>query len=496
MRYESNDAHYNELFSRNIGIITEEDQQRLRNSCIGIAGVGGVGGIQLVTLARAGVGAFHIADPSCFGASDRNRQYGALESTLGKNKADVMSALVRDINPDCRITTFNTGINAENITTFIEGCDVIVDAIEFFTIEEKIRLYATARKLNKYVFTSPIIGMGASLLVFAPDGMTFEEYMEYNPKTNQFNAAKFCPIFPEYVDPSVYQQAVKGLRPIPSNPVAAMLSGSLTATELLLFMTGKRLPVVAPQLIQADMYRRSFDIINDQWSDFWSEFSQEAYDYIALLPDNNRMLDRVAELSLPGIKVLDAGCGTGNLTLRLANQQRQVTAIDFSEGMVKTASAKTRQFDNVTVTVGNVTHLDFPDESFDAVTSVNVLFNIEHPEMAIREMCRVLKPNGKLVISSPLKDRGLSAEHRQRVLDDCIAHNIDLDKINKVLKFQLRLLAGGGFKYLPTEDEIQELLLANGFKILVMEEAYYKTNFLIEAEKCQVTSIQAIKKLS
>ena len=484
MRNESNDAHYNELFSRNIGIITKEDQQRLRNCTIGIAGVGGVGGIQLVTLARAGVGAFHIADPSYFGASDRNRQYGALESTLGKNKADVMSALVHDINPECQITTFETGVNAGNIEPFIEGCDVIVDAIEFFTIEEKIRLYATARKMNKYVFTSPIIGMGASLLVFAPDSMTFEEYMEYNPKTNQFNAAKFCPNFPEYVEMSVYQQAVAGLRPIPSNPVAAMLSGSLTATELLLFLTGKRMPVVAPQLIQADMYRRSFDVINDQWSDFWSEFSQEAYDYTTFLPDNNRMLDRVAELSLAGTQVLDAGCGTGNLTIRLADQQRQVTAIDFSEGMVKTAREKTKQYENVTVASGNITDLDFPDESFDAVTSVNVLFNIEHPEMAIREMSRVLKPNGKLVISSPLKGRGLSAEHRQRVLDDCITHNIDQDKMNKVLKFQLRLLTGGGFKYLPTEDEIQELLLANGFKIMVMEEAYYKTNFLIQAEKC------------
>ena len=489
MRDESNDAHYNELFSRNIGIISEEDQQRLRNCTIGIAGVGGVGGIQLVTLARAGVGAFHIADPSYFGASDRNRQYGALESTLGKNKADVMSALVHDINPECEITTFDTGVNAGNIEPFIEGCDVIVDAIEFFTIEEKIRLYATARKMNKYVFTSPIIGMGASLLVFAPDSMTFEEYMEYNPKTNQFNAAKFCPIFPEYVEMSVYQQAVAGLRPIPSNPVAAMLSGSLTATELILFLTGKRMPVVAPQLIQADMYRRSFDVINDQWSDFWSEFSQEVYDYTTFLPDNNRMLDRVAELSLAGTQVLDAGCGTGNLTIRLADQQRQVTAIDFSEGMVKTAREKTKQYENVTVASGNITDLDFPDESFDAVTSVNVLFNIEHPEMAIREMCRVLKPNGKLVISSLLKGRVESAELRQRVLEDCIALNIDQDKINKVLKFQLRLLTGGGYKFLPTEDEIQELLLANGFKIVVMEEAHYKMNFLIQAEKYQIISM-------
>ncbi len=483
MQSESNNSPYHDLFSRNIGIITEEDQQRLRNCCIGIAGVGGVGGVQLVALARAGVGAFHIADPDTFGASDRNRQYGALESTVGKNKADVMAALVLDINPECQVTTFSTGVNVDNIEAFIDGCDVIIDAIELFTVEEKVRLYTTARKMGKYVFTSPIIGLGASLLVFAPDSMSYEEYMEYNAETNTINSQKLCPIFPEYVEMAVYQQALARQCPIPSSPVAAMLSGALMTNELILFLTEKRMPLLAPQVILADMFRRSIDVIKNEWSEFWSEFSQEAYDYITLLPDNNRMLNRVAELSGTGAKVLDAGCGTGNLTIRLAKLHQQVTAIDFSDGMVITACAKTQQFDNVTVTAGNVTCLEFPDDNFDAVASVNVLFNIEHPELAIREMCRVLKPEGILVISSPLKGRGLTAEHRQRVVDDCIANNVDQLKMNKVLSFQLRLLTGGGFKYLPTEDEIQQLLTSNGFNIIGMEEAYYQTNFLIHAIK-------------
>ena len=226
------------------------------------------------------------------------------------------------------------------------------------------------------------------------------------------------------------------------------------------------------------------DVTSDEWSEFWSEYSQEYYDYIALLTENKRLLDRVAELSGTGSQVLDAGCGTGNLTIRLAKRHQQVTAIDFSEGMVNTARAKTQQFSNVTVARGDVTDIAFPTASFDAVTSVNVLYNIINTEQAIKEMCRVLKPGGKLVICSPLAGRSFSEEQKERVKNDCIANGLNLEQMDKCWKFQFRLLKDGGFKYLPTEAEISNLLTSNGFQIQLQEEAYYDTNFLIQAEKC------------
>ena len=57
---------YEEAFSRNIGWITKAEQQILRKKRIAIAGMGGVGGVHLLTLARLGIGAFHIADLDVF----------------------------------------------------------------------------------------------------------------------------------------------------------------------------------------------------------------------------------------------------------------------------------------------------------------------------------------------------------------------------------------------------------------------------------------------
>jgi hypothetical protein len=78
----------------------------------------------------------------------------------------------------------------------------------------------------------------------------------------------------------------------------------------------------------------------------------------------------------------------------------------------------------------------------------------------------------------------MTEAHRQRVQQDCLAHNISKEHMEKMMGYQIRLLAGGGFKYLPTQQEICTLLTENGFQVNVYEEAYYQTNFLIQAEKC------------
>lgn len=77
---------YAAAFSRNIGWVTEAEQQALRGKRVAIAGMGGVGGVHLLTLARLGIGAFNIADFDDFDIVNFNRQAGALVSTLGRPK--------------------------------------------------------------------------------------------------------------------------------------------------------------------------------------------------------------------------------------------------------------------------------------------------------------------------------------------------------------------------------------------------------------------------
>src|SRR5687767_3045849 len=82
---------YATAFSRNIGWLTEAEQERLRHKRVAIAGMGGVGGVHLTTLARLGIARFSIADLDTFELANFNRQAAATVSTLGCPKVDTLA---------------------------------------------------------------------------------------------------------------------------------------------------------------------------------------------------------------------------------------------------------------------------------------------------------------------------------------------------------------------------------------------------------------------
>jgi SAM-dependent methyltransferase len=105
-------------------------------------------------------------------------------------------------------------------------------------------------------------------------------------------------------------------------------------------------------------------------------------------------------VSLAGKRVLDAGCGTGELLRRLetAAPHAELRGIDISERAVAFARTKTR----AEIDTGSVDTLPYPDASFDLVTSADVLYHrLVDQERAISEMRRCLKPGGLLVVNLP-----------------------------------------------------------------------------------------------
>src|SRR5258705_3199384 len=99
---------FNAAFDRNIGWLTEWEQQTLRAKRVAIAGMGGVGGFYLTTLARLGIGAFTVADFDHFEIANFNRQIGATIQTLGRPKAEVLGEMAHAINPEIRIRSFDS----------------------------------------------------------------------------------------------------------------------------------------------------------------------------------------------------------------------------------------------------------------------------------------------------------------------------------------------------------------------------------------------------
>ena len=154
---------YTQAFQRNLGLISQDEQARLREARIAVAGVGGVGGLELLALARMGIGKFHLADFDTFELSNFNRQVGATMDTLGRPKVDVMREMAHAINPEAEIVQFREGVQPANIQQFLEGVDVVVDGIDFFAFDSRRMLFNESRRKGLYVLTSGPIGFGSTM---------------------------------------------------------------------------------------------------------------------------------------------------------------------------------------------------------------------------------------------------------------------------------------------------------------------------------------------
>jgi sulfur-carrier protein adenylyltransferase/sulfurtransferase len=182
---------YDLAFERNLGWVTEAEQLALRGKRVAIAGMGGVGGVHLLTLARLGIGAFHIADLDTFELANFNRQIGATVPALGRPKALVLKEMALALNPELRIKRFNEGIDAENIDEFLKNIDLFVDGFDFFELDIRARVFDRCAQLGIPAVTAAPIGMGTAFLIFKPGGMGFEQYFGFVGRQRQNNIFVF-----------------------------------------------------------------------------------------------------------------------------------------------------------------------------------------------------------------------------------------------------------------------------------------------------------------
>lgn len=154
----------------------------------------------------------------------------------------------------------------------------------------------------------------------------------------------------------------------------------------------------------------------------------------------------------PGSRILDAGCGTGNFSIKLAGLGCQVTGIDISSDMLQIAEKKNLQLPKISYRQMDLYELDFPDCCFDGVFSMAAFEFIHEPEKAFNELYRVLKPGGRLLIGTINRDSPWGATYMQNAKTDENSVFRKAHFINPQILGQLntdQLLANQGCLFIP-----------------------------------------------
>lgn len=281
---------YDVAFSRNIGWVTEEEQAKLRATRVAVGGLGGVGGNHTLTLARLGIGAFTITDLDTFDWPNLNRQAGAMVSTMGLPKLDVMADQVRGINPSVDLRLMPNGLSPDNIDYFLEGANLYVDSLDIFSLDIRRKVFARCYELGIPAITAAPMGMGTALLVFMPGKMSFEEYFALDGYSFEDQILKFI----VGVSPSMLQrhyllnrESVNLFKKkVPSVSMGIELAAGVACSAALKVLLGRGDIRCAPKGLHFDAYQNR---LIKTWRPFGNRnpMQQLMYWYIRRLLNKN-----------------------------------------------------------------------------------------------------------------------------------------------------------------------------------------------------------------
>lgn len=260
-------------FSRNLGFMTLDEQQRLNNSTVAIAGAGGDGGMLAVQLARMGVGHLKLADPDPFEVENINRQACCTQDTIGANKAEAVGQYVRKINPSIEVELFTEGINPENTDEFVEGSDLVIDETEFSLHALGVMLARSARMHDVPDLIAMNIGFGATVTSFDRNSKIFEEFLGLRPDmpmdeivNSNIPLSRWVPHVPSYADLDVFSKVASGEKSAPSIAPGVVMAAGIATTQAALHLIGGKgnnrpRPVLAPRVMMVDAYTGKSKII-------------------------------------------------------------------------------------------------------------------------------------------------------------------------------------------------------------------------------------------
>lgn len=247
---------YEQLFERNYGIFTPEEQSRIRDAKVVIIGCGGIGGVVATILARSGLGHFILYDFDIYQPSNMNRQITCFVDTLGCNKAECVKEALLKINPEAEVTVCERALLLEEMDKAIMMGDVFLPAADEWPLS--IAALGRAKELGKPAIMAYPVGALARVSTFLPDSPYAAEclVMPYKASYEVLMAFMDNPqnrkILQYYCtegawQPDWFEDWCESKRPHAQMCAMVWLTGALAALEIIKLVSGKWEPVAAPR---------------------------------------------------------------------------------------------------------------------------------------------------------------------------------------------------------------------------------------------------------
>ncbi|OGM12702.1 hypothetical protein A3A76_04275 [Candidatus Woesebacteria bacterium RIFCSPLOWO2_01_FULL_39_23] len=254
---------YKTLFSRNIGILKEEEQEKIKNTKVAILGCGG--GSEIARqMVQSGFVSLKLADMDTVAPHNLNRQF-YFQKDIGKKKTHALDENLRMINPNITTEILDQGVNTNNIEEIVYKSDLIIDAIPQDTaLREEMLLAREVRKSNnKYLLYFMDIVWGAKALIFSKTSQTLEEFYGLEPNCELYKLDKLSieKRFSSYLENASSDMIRVGnmmykreLNYYPQMALTVSLAGSVVATMCIFLIMGKKIPL-APFIYHIDYYK-------------------------------------------------------------------------------------------------------------------------------------------------------------------------------------------------------------------------------------------------
>ena len=223
-------------FSRQVMLeeIGYNGQLKLKNSKVCVVGTGGLGNPIISRLVAMGIGTLRIVDRDVIELSNLHRQTMFDEDDVGQVKVEVAAKKLQKLNPDCKIEALAVSVNDYTALEVIEGCDVVVDALDSVNA--------------RYALNKACVNFGIPFVTGAAVGVSGQAFTVL-PKQS---ACYYC-MFPELNEDTMPTCSIEGV-----HPSILSIVGGIEVAEAVKIITGKK-PSLSEKILHIDLENLDFN---------------------------------------------------------------------------------------------------------------------------------------------------------------------------------------------------------------------------------------------